>query len=56
MEAFDIPPSREVGMIKKSIREAILDGDIKNNFQEAYNYMIDKGKELGLSLVEKNRK
>jgi len=48
METFNIRPSKNVGDIKKSIREAILDGKIKNNYDEAFQYMIEKGKELGL--------
>ncbi len=51
MEAFNISPSRTVGIIKNQIREAILDGKIGNNYEEAYRFMIEQGKELGLSAV-----
>ena len=34
--------------IKNAIREAILDGDIANNFKDAYAFMLEKGKELEL--------
>ncbi len=48
MTTFDIPPSRPVGTIKNAIREAILEGEVKNNFEAAYQYMLEKGRELGL--------
>lgn len=48
MKTFGIQPSREVGVIKDFIREAILDGKIKNDFNEAFSLMLEKGKELGL--------
>lgn len=51
MHTFGIKPSREVGIIKNTIREAILDGDIQNNKDEAIALMIKKGKELGLTVV-----
>lgn len=49
IETFGIKPCKLVGDIKNAIKEAILDGEIKNNYQEAYNFMLKKGKELGLS-------
>jgi poly(A) polymerase len=49
METFDILPGRDVGIIKNTIREAILDGEISNNFDEAYAYMLKQGKKLGLA-------
>ncbi len=48
MKAFNIKAGREVGVIKNAIREAILDGIIKNNFEEAQKLMLEKGKDLGL--------
>jgi poly(A) polymerase len=52
METFKIGPCREVGIIKTAIREAILDGDIKNDFDEAHKYMIEKAKEIDLHPTE----
>ena len=49
IETFHIQPSKEVGIIKLAIREAILDGIIENNHDAAYAFMLEKGKELGLA-------
>ncbi len=52
METFGIPPCKEVGYIKDAIKEAILEGEIHNDFTEAYHYMMEKAKELGLTPVK----
>lgn len=51
MQTFDILPGKEVGIIKNAIREAILDGEIDNNYNDAYAFMLEQGKELGLNPV-----
>ncbi|MBG15425.1 MAG: tRNA nucleotidyltransferase [Crocinitomicaceae bacterium] len=49
MEIFNLKPSKEVGILKDAVREAILDGDIENDYQSAINFIIKKGKEIGLN-------
>ncbi len=49
MQFFNLNPSNAVGIIKNAIKEAILDGKIKNNKTDAIDYMIKLGKELNLS-------
>ena len=48
---FNIPPGPVVGVIKSAIKEAILDGEIPNEHEAAREFMIRKGRELGLSPV-----
>jgi poly(A) polymerase len=48
MKTYGLPPGREVGIIKDAIKEAILDGVIHNNYEEAYLFMEKKAEELGL--------
>jgi len=48
MKTFNLKPGKEVGVIKNAIREAILEGDIKNDFNEAFEFMLIEGKKIGL--------
>ena len=50
MKAFNLKPCREIGQIKEAIKEAILEGEIPNEKEASYNYMIEKGKALGLTI------
>ena len=52
MKAFNLKPCREIGQIKEAIKEAILDGKIPNEHKACYDFMILKGKELGLTITE----
>ncbi len=51
MEIFNLSPSREIGQIKDAIKEAILEGDIANDYTEAYQFMLIKAEKLGLKPV-----
>jgi poly(A) polymerase len=48
MNTFNIKPCKEVGILKESIKNAILDGIIKNSYEDAKEYMLTKAKEIGL--------
>lgn len=54
MEIFDLPPSAEVGRLKSSIKDAILDGVIPNEYDAAYQYLIEKAKSIGLEVKKEN--
>lgn len=48
MQTFQLGPSKEVGLIKTAVREAILDGLIENNYDAAFEYMLQQADQLGL--------
>ena len=53
MKTFDLKPCKSIGKIKEAIKEAILEGDIKNDYNAAYKLMLEEGKKLGLIANEK---
>lgn len=48
METFNLKPCREIGVLKEAVKEAILEGEIKNDYDEAYEFMLGKAEKLGL--------
>ena len=51
MKTFGLLPGREVGIIKNAIKDAVLDGLIRNNYDEAFAFMISEGIKLNLKQV-----
>ena len=49
MHIFDLSPSKVIGDLKMAIKDAILDGEIKNNKEEAYQFLIQKAEALNLT-------
>ncbi len=51
MEIFNLKPSREIGILKEAVKEAILEGEIPNEFQAAYDFVLKRALKLGLEKV-----
>ncbi|MFM9824530.1 CCA tRNA nucleotidyltransferase [Flavobacterium sp.] len=51
MAIFDLKPSREIGILKEAIKEAILEGEIPNEYQAAYDFVLVKAEKIGLKRV-----
>ena len=50
MEMFSLKPGREIGILKEKVKEAILEGEIANDKEEARNFVIKEAKILGLEI------
>jgi len=48
MEIFDLKPSREIGILKEAVKEAILEGEIPNEYQAALDFVLQKANKMGL--------
>ena len=53
MEIFNLKPSREIGVLKEAVKEAILEGEIPNEYQAAYDFVMKKAMKMGLKRVVK---
>lgn len=50
MDMFGLPPSREVGILKNALKDAILDGVISNKYDDAFTYLTEKAEEMNLKI------
>ena len=53
MAHFGLNPCREIGIIKEAIKEAILEGEVENNYADAYAFMLKKAAQIGLKELKK---
>lgn len=53
MEIFNLKPSREIGILKEAVKEAILEGEIANEYEAAYQFVLKRAEKLGLQKVSK---
>ena len=51
MAIFNLQPSREIGVLKEAVKEAILEGEIPNEYQAAYDFVLKRAEKLGLQKV-----
>ncbi len=51
MAIFNLKPSREIGVLKEAVKEAIMEGEIPNEYQAAYDFVLKRGAKLGLKKV-----
>ena len=51
MAIFNLQPSREIGILKEAVKEAIMEGEIPNEYQAAYDFVLKRGLKLGLTKV-----
>ena len=49
MEMFDLKPGKEIGILKEKVKEAILEGEIQNNHEEARTFVLQEAEKLGLN-------
>ena len=52
METFGLPPSKPVGILKDALKDAMLDGAIPNTYEAAFQFMLNKAKEMGLTAIK----
>ena len=52
MTLFNLKPSREIGILKEAIKEAILEGEIANDYEDAYEFMLKKAAKLGFKKLD----
>lgn len=50
MQKFNLKPSKEIGMLKEAIKEAILEGEIPNEYEAAYQFMLKRAAKIGLKI------
>lgn len=52
MVLFNLKPSREIGVLKEAVKEAILEGEIPNEYEAALSFVLKKGEKLGLQALK----
>mgnify|MGYP000916681000 FL=1 len=52
MELFNLKPSREIGVLKEAVKEAILEGEIPNEYEAAFEFVLKRAEKMGLKKIK----
>lgn len=51
MQLFNLKPGKEIGILKEAVKEAILEGEIPNEYEAAFQFVVARAEKMGLKSI-----